>query len=248
MHSYGWRRSLPDRRDYRYSCRPSIVRALPPMVDLRTHMPPVWDQGQLGSCTAQAVNAVFQFDQMRQSPESFFLPSRLFTYYCERELEGTIPWDAGAEMRDSIKAVVQYGVCPETMWPYFVERFTLRPPDSCYVSALINQGLVYCSVEQTLCQMQGVLASGFPFIFGFSVYESFESIGLDGIMPIPGPSEGVLGGHAVVAVGYDNEVRRFIVRNSWGDWGDRGHFYMPYEFAISQDVADLFVLQTVEEE
>lgn len=247
-HSYGWRRSLPDHRDFKFSPSSRVVRSLPPRADLREVMPPIWDQGNLGSCTAFAVDAAFEFDQIRQSAESFFEPSHLFTYFNERVIEGTVPYDAGAEMRDSIKAVVEYGVCPQTMWAYDIDRFTEAPPRACYDKALLNQGLVYCGVEQTLCQAQGVIASGFPFVLGFTVYSSFEDIGADGVMPMPGPSESVLGGHAVVAVGYDNETRRFIVRNSWGaSWGDHGFFHMPYEFFISEDVADLFVLQSVEE-
>lgn len=245
-HSYGWRRSLPDHRDYRYSANPRIIRALPPKVDLRAQFPPVWDQGNLGSCTAFAIDAAFEFVQLR-TPESFFEPSHLATYYNEREIEGTVMYDSGAEMRTSIKAVVQYGVCPQTMWPYAIDKFTTKPPPECYTVALKNQGLIYSGVQQTLCQMQGVLASGFPFVYGFSVYESFEFIGSDGIMPMPESGEAVLGGHAVVACGYDNETRRFTVRNSWGDFGDKGYFYCPYEFMVSEDVADLYVLTTVEE-
>lgn len=248
MHTYGWRRSLPDRRDYLFSAKPRVVRSLPEKVSLREAMPPVYDQGNLGSCTANAVNAVFQFDQLKQQVETF-IPSRLFVYYNERVIEGTVPYDAGAEMRDSIKAVVQYGVVPEAEWPYDVSRFAEAPPRACYEHALFHQGLVYSAVQQTLCQMQSVLATGLPFIFGFTVYDSFEDIGPDGICPMPGPSEGVLGGHAVVAVGYDNASRRFTVRNSWGEgWGDAGYFYMPYEYLQDADLsADYWVLQTVEE-
>jgi len=112
---------------------------------------------------------------------------------------------------------------------------------------VLNQGLVYSAVQQSLCQMQGVLASGFPFIYGFTVYDSFEWVGADGLVPMPGQDENVLGGHAVVAVGYDNATRRFIVRNSWGDWGDKGYCYFPYEYMLNTDlVSDLWVLQTVE--
>ena len=249
MHSYGWRQSLPDRRDFRYSVHPSVSRALPESVDLRPNCPPVWDQGQLGSCTAQAVGAAFQYDQIVETGHAKdWTPSRLFIYYNERVIEGTVPYDSGAEMRDSIKAVVEYGACPETDWEYDISRFADAPPRSCYDTALLNQGLVYSSVEQSLCQMQGVLASGFPFIFGFGVYDSFEKIGSDGLVPMPGQNESLLGGHAVMAVGYHNPSRRFVVRNSWGtSFGDKGIVYFPYEYLIDPDLSsDIWVLQTVE--
>lgn len=245
--AFGWKRSKPDHRDYKFACRPRVLRNLPDAVQILT-LPPVFDQGQLGSCTANAVNLVFEYAQMQETPETHFTSSRLFTYYNERVLEGTVDYDSGAEMRDAIKAVVKYGVCPEADWPYDIDRFTEKPPAPLYDFALKNQGLVYSAVEQSLCQMQGVLATGFPFILGFTVYESFEEIGPDGIMPMPGPNEGVLGGHAVVACGYDNATRRFTIRNSWGKgWGHEGNFYMPYEFMVSDNVADCWVLQSVEE-
>ena len=108
---------------------------------------------------------------------------------------------------------------------------------------------MYCAVEQSLCQLQGVLASGYPFMFGFSVYDSFQDVGEDGLVTMPKPNESILGGHAVVAVGYDNPSRRFIIANSWGSsWGDNGYFYMPYEYLTSRDLSDDFwVLQTMEE-
>lgn len=248
-HAYGWKRQLPDRRDYRFAVSPSIIRGLPERVDLRDKMPEIWDQGQLGSCTAQAVAAAFQYDQILQTAHARdWNPSRLFIYMNERIIEGTVPWDSGAEMRDAIKAVVEYGCCPETDWPYDIGKFAIAPPKACYETAILNQGLVYCAVEQSLCQMQGVLASGFPFILGFSVYSSFEEVGSDGLVPMPGNNESLLGGHAVVAVGYDNPARRFIVRNSWGEgFGDEGHVYFPYEYLTDRDLSsDFWVLSTVE--
>lgn len=213
-------------------------------------MPPVYDQGDLGSCTANAVGAAFEFDQWKQGMKTD-TPSRLFIYYNERILEGTVDSDSGAEMRDSIKAVVQYGVCPETEWPYYVEKFADRPSAQCYTDALKNQGLVYSAVQQNVCTMQGVLATGYPFLIGVTVYESFESeqANATGDVPMPTAQEQVLGGHALLVVGYDNATRVFNFRNSWGTtWGNSGYGTLPYEYLTNQDLSsDFWVLQSVEE-
>lgn len=254
MSRYGLRPGRRDHRDFHFAASPSILRNLPESTDLRPKMSPIYDQGQLGSCTANAVGAVFEFDRVRQGLPKWDTPSRLFIYYNERVLEGTVSYDSGAEMRDAIKAVVKYGACPETDWDYNIDLFAVKPPQQCYTTALKNQGLTYSAVQQSLCQIQSVLASGFPLIIGFNVPESFESqqVADTGVVPMPQPNESILGGHAVVVVGYDNAQRRFLMRNSWGTgWGDPkhpGHFTFPYEFVLSPDWAsDFWVLNSVEE-
>src|SRR6266403_3711889 len=129
---YGWIPDLPDQRDYLYAAPPAFLRALPPRVDLRSKCPPVYDQGQLGSCTANAIGAAFQFNQKKEKLTSF-VPSRLFIYYNERDMEGTVAQDAGAYIRDGIKSVNKLGACPEPLWPYDPSayppnpRLTLKP-------------------------------------------------------------------------------------------------------------------------
>ncbi len=249
-HKYGWLRSPLDRRDLRYSAPLRVATALPPSADLRSQDSPIDDQGALGSCTANAIGAALEFDQRKGGAPSFTHLSRLQLYYDEREMEGTTDYDAGAYIRDGIKCSVKIGVAPESMWPYDISKFTVKPPSSVYVEAEKRQGIVYSRVSQNLCQMKSVLAQGWPFVFGFTVYESFESVMVEttGIVPMPGPNEEILGGHAVVAVGYDDEPRRFTVRNSWGsNWGDGGYCYMPYEYLLDPDLADdLWVIQSVE--
>src|SRR5262249_25089308 len=154
-----------------------------------------------------------------------FVPSRLFIYYNEREMEGTVSSDAGAQIRDGIKSVSERGDCPETQWPYEIDKFADRPTAGCYKSAFKYKAVAYQRLVQNLNQMKGCLASGFPFVFGFSVYESFESelVAKTGNAPLPGAGEQLLGGHAVMAVGYDDSHQWFYVRNSWGtDWGMDG--------------------------
>src|SRR5207253_6638191 len=132
---YGWIPDIPDQRDFLYAAPPAFLRALPPRVDLRPQCPPIYDQGQLGSCTANGIAGAIQFDRMKQHLEPNFLPSRLFIYYNERVIEGTVNEDSGAMIRDGIKSVAQQGDCPETEWPYTIAQFTQKPSAQCYTDA-----------------------------------------------------------------------------------------------------------------
>jgi C1A family cysteine protease len=246
---YGWTPDLPDARDYLFSASESVLRALPSRVDLRDDCPPVYDQGQLGSCTANAIGAAFEYMQRKQALTDF-MPSRLFVYYNERQVEGTVGQDSGAMIRDGIKSVNQLGVCPEDIWAYDITRFAEQPPAEAYTQAEDHQATVYQRILPILAQMQGCLAGGTPFVFGFSVYESFESeqVAATGVVPMPSRSERLLGGHAVLAVGYDDQTQRFIVRNSWGTgWGMDGYFTMPYSYLTNRSLAsDFWAIDAVE--
>ncbi|MEI8075167.1 MAG: C1 family peptidase [Bacteroidota bacterium] len=240
-YSFGWLPDLPDHRDLLYSAPMLVMRKLPAKVDLRAKCPPVYDQGALGSCTANALGGAFQFGQKKQLIPNF-IPSRLFIYYNERVLINTILSDSGAYIRDGIKTMNTEGVCNEKDWPYIIPQFTAKPPAALYKKAATNQVLSYMRLNNaSLVQLQSCLAEGFPFVFGFTVFESFQSIGKNGIMPMPKPSEKRLGGHAVMAVGYDDNKKVFLVRNSWSNvWGDQGYFYMPYAYTTDTNRADDF--------
>ena len=243
LHSFGWVPDLPDHRDQLYSAPVSTLQALPPSVDLRPQCPDVYDQGQLGSCTANAIGGALQFDQMKQQLPNF-VPSRLFIYYNERVMENTVDSDSGAQIRDGIKSVGKLGACHEQpSWPYDIAKFSTKPPKPCYVEALKNRAILYQRLTPTLNQLRGCLASGYPFVFGFTVYQSFESqeVATTGHAPLPGASETVLGGHAVAAVGYDDAQQWFIVRNSWSaNWGMKGYFTLPYTYLTNPQLADDF--------
>lgn len=203
---FGWTPDLPDARDYMYSAPETVLTKLPTKVDLRgSKMPKVYDQGELGSCTANAIGAAFEFGQIKQGQKDF-MPSRLFIYYNERAVEGTIDTDSGAMIRDGMKSVAKLGVCTEETWPYDIPRFTDKPTGKAYTEAKKHQALVYRRVLGQLHQMQGCLAQGYPFVFGFSVYESFMTpeVATTGKVPLPPRGEQLLGGHAVLAVGYDD--------------------------------------------
>lgn len=229
VRGYGWRPQLPDARDKMYARR--RTGNLPPAADLRPSMPPVYDQGQLGSCTGNAIAGAMEYERDRQGL-SDFIPSRLFVYYNERALEGTVSSDSGAVIRDGIKVVNTEGVCPETLWPYDIGMFAVKPPKRCYVAATKDKAVQYESI-QTLGDLKDAIASNLSVVFGFTVYESFESqaVARTGVMPLPKKGEAVVGGHAVLAVGYSDAKGHVIVRNSWGEsWGDHGYFYMPYQY------------------
>lgn len=247
---YGWRKDSLDIRDFKYSAPRAVLEVLPPSVDLTMQCPPVLDQGSLGSCTANAIGSAHQFEQMKQDHDKDFVPSRLFIYWNEREMEGSIDSDAGAELRDGMKSVANQGVCHESQWGYDISQFRTKPLEACYTDALNHQVLSYWSVTQTLEQLKGCLAAGYPFVFGFMVYNSFESTDVTktGEMSMPKFNESILGGHAVMAVGYDDTTQRFIIRNSWGeDWGKKGYFTMPYEFISNPSLAsDFWTIRTVE--
>jgi C1A family cysteine protease len=178
-----------------------------------------------------------------------FTPSRLFIYYNERAMEGTIPFDSGAMIRDGIKSLAKQGVCSENTWPYIINRFRLLPSKFAYSEGLTHTAIQYSRVGQTVDQLKACLASGYPFVFGFAVYDGFESgsVAKTGILNMPTKGEKMRGGHAVLCVGYSDETKRFIVQNSWGqNWGDKGFFTMPYEYITNNDLADDFwVVQVV---
>ncbi|HEX3997142.1 MAG TPA: C1 family peptidase [Pirellulales bacterium] len=246
---YGWVRDLPDHRDFLYSAPPHVLQNLPSAIDLRASCPPVYDQGDLGSCTANALAGADQFDQLRQDSSAPFVPSRLFIYYGERQIEGTIDSDSGAQLRDGMKVMASEGAPPETDWPYDISQFTVEPAAQAYADGLQHKVTAYQRIPQNLTQMKACLAAGFPFVFGFTVYDSFESdeVAASGIVNMPGPTEQVVGGHAVMACGYSDAQGRFIVRNSWGeDWGQAGYFTMPYAYLLSKNLcSDFWTLRTV---
>lgn len=248
-HRYGWIPDLPDYRDHMYIVSFDPSEVLPSSVDLRSSCPPVYDQGHLGSCTSNAIAGLLEFDQIREKLSSIFVPSRLFIYYNERAIEGTVSSDSGAQIRDGIKSVGKVGACSETEWPYDISKFTIQPPDSCYQDALQHRAIVYRRVNRDLIQMKSCLAEGYPFVFGFTVYSSFESdeVTKTGVMSLPQPGEKVLGGHAVMAVGYDDSTQRLLVRNSWGaSWGQEGYFTMPYDYVIHRGLSnDFWTVRTV---
>lgn len=243
-HSFGWVRDSLDPRDHIFTLtREEQTTVLPGHFSLRDKMPPVYDQGNLGSCTANAIAGCVQYEQMKQhEAEGTHVPSRLFLYWCERRIEGTINSDSGAMIRDGMKVIGNIGSPPESDWPYDIKRFKEKPPAQAFNDAL-KYTATYGRVVQAIHSLQASVYFKRPVVFGFTVFESFENIGPNGIMPYPNQlNEAILGGHAVDIIGYKqiNGHLHFECRNSWGDWGDAGHFWMPAAYAISPDFCSDF--------
>jgi C1A family cysteine protease len=257
----GWVRDLPDPRDHLFSAPLEILKALPPAIDLTPEFP-IYDQGRIGSCTANALAGAVQFDRLKNKQQPKFVPARLFIYYNERKIEGHVATDSGAQIRDGIKTLHQAGVCPETEWPYDDtpaeydggpfppgSRPATAPSATCYKDALAHVITTYQRLTPTMSQLQGCLAAGFPFVFGFTVFSGwYNQNPVPKIIPLPGPNESSVGGHAVMCVGYDNGTGLFKIRNSWGSKvGQKGYFFMPYAYLTGGNLAsDFWVINAVQ--
>lgn len=225
----------------------NIMRASknkPKKVDLRTKFPPPFDQGDIGSCTANALCGVISYDDPK------FFGSRLFLYYNERMLGNTTEEDAGAMLSEGIDTLKKHGICAEKDWKYDTSKFAIKPPQKCYQDALDHQALCVKNIDNNITDMKNALSQGYPFVVGITIFESFESYEVfkTGMVSMPQTGEPCHGGHAVVCVGYDDDKKLWIMRNSWGaGWGDKGYFYLPYDYLLSDDLAtDLWCITKME--
>jgi C1A family cysteine protease len=242
---YGLIRQTPDFNDWPY-----VPATIPPVGQpARVTLPgPIWDQGHLGSCTAHGSSkaAVYALAKAGAAPLD---PARLFQYYNSRLLEGSTRSDAGATIRDAIKAINKYGLAPADLWPYDVTKFARKPPARAYKAALADVALEYYAVAQRPDDLRACLAEGYPIVIGFTVYASFETPAVDktGIVPLPRRGEKVLGGHCVIVDEDDAAHERFGFTNSWSDrWGQQGRGYFPYAYLTDPHLSgDFWMLKRV---
>ena len=201
-------------------------------VDLTEWASPIEEQWQLGSCTGQAIVGAYELLVKKYYPEKFVDLSRLFVYYNARELEGFVKEDVGAYIRSGIKAVSKYGICSEHLWPYNIEKFAVRPPQSAYADASTRVINGYYKIYN-LNSLINTLALDHPAVIGIQLYGGFTEVDKsDPILKMPKPNEEPTGGHAVCIVGYDLDQKQFLCRNSFGiDWGDQGYCWIPFEYA-----------------
>lgn len=258
----GWRRDLPDFRDYT-DTTPQVQEILSkskPLaalqgasvrrsahVDLRQFCAPVQDQGDLGSCTAHAGMGLLSYYQNRTIGHHTDL-SRLFLYKVTRNLAGLVG-DTGAELRTTMQAIVMLGAPPESYSPYNINVFDNEPTAFLYAMAQDYRGAKYYKLDTSstpATNLEKVLtsvASGLPAMFGFTVYSSFPQGNGQPNIPMPQPGDSVIGGHAMDIVGYDDAQRIMIVRNSWGSsWGAGGYGYMPYGYVLQGIATDFWNL------
>ncbi|QHG19873.1 cysteine protease [Nostoc sp. ATCC 53789] len=223
---------------------------MPEFVDLTFWCSPIEDQGSLDSCTAHAGVALMEYFEKR-SFDRYVDASRLFLYKATRNLMHR-QGDAGASLRETMKAMALFGVPPEEYWPYTEDNFDEEPTPFCYSFGQSYQTLKYFRLNPLgttedilLFRIKAALAAGFPCAFGFTMYYSIEDLNPSGYIPYPVKNDKVKGGHAVVAVGYDDHKvienpdgsRRsqgaLLIRNSWGtDWGEGGYGWLPYDYVL----------------
>lgn len=249
-YNLGCIQDVPDSRDHCYSPDTTLLRQLPPEINLQDF--PIYDQGRICSCTANALAGAIEYLRIVSQVRPRFIPSRLFIYYNERTIEGSVDYDAGAELRNGIKTLHNTGVCMEREWGYddtppanLNEAFPAdspavkEPSSCCYEEARKYRISCYQRLNQDLTHFKECLASGKPFVFGFATYDSW----LNGkspatYIPLPTDDDRYVGGHAVLCVGYDDNRKLFRIRNSWGaSAGDNGYFYLPYDYLMNPDLA-----------
>ena len=240
---YGWIRDHSDLRDKTIEFNQYSIFS---QIDLRDKFPTIYNQDKLGCCCANAIASVYEYN-LNISEKKIFKPSRLFIYFNEREIENTIDSDSGSSIRNGIQAIKKFGIIPEKYWPYNINKFNLKPSNNIYSIASKNKSIKYSRVNQNIDDIRQVLENNIPIIFGFNVYESFENeeTRSTGMMSLPNRNEKFLGGQIVVAVGYNDSLKIIIVRNSRGiKWGDKGYFYMPYEYITNSNLSgDFWVIE-----
>lgn len=233
---FGTGRDSASTLDWKYRPPASIARRLPAAVDLRRHCPPVYDQLHLNSCSANAIAAALRFDEIKEARAVRHAPSRLFIYYNERARAHVVDLNAPVSLRDGYRTIAKLGSCSEEMWPYQVRRFRRQPTPACYLAALRHVAIEYYRIRRAISQLRACLAAGYPFVLALAVHKSMlgREVRRTGVVPVPTRRDALVGGHAVLGVGYRHATRQFIFRNSWGrGWGDRGYGYLPYEFIAS---------------
>lgn len=237
----GWVRDKHDERDRSYCVRHR--GPFPEQVDLRarfaTGIVP-FDQGPIGSCGPWSAKSNLIYDDLVD--QTWTNPSALFIYYCTREIMGTVLEDSGVSNRDLMKALAQRGWCDESLWPYEVSRYTVRPSQAAYDQAATRKIPGYARVEQSEGGIKGCLSSGDTFILGFMIYPSYVLADDSGIFPDPRPGERDIGGHDVVAVGYD--AQGVTILNSWGMWGLGGYGKLSWRYVLNrQHAGDFWAVQ-----
>ena len=271
----GWLPDYPEFRDYtvdKEEVSPRLIRlgqrdsvkamltkvgvaepeklSIPTSIDLRRWCPPIEHQGALGSCTANAGVGLVEYYERRAFGRHIDA-SRLFLYKATRNL---LHWtgDTGAFLRTTMAAMVLFGVPPEEYWAYIIIDFDKEPSSFCYAFAQEYQAIQYFRLDPPsiprdllLKRIKSLLAAGLPSMFGFTVFDSIDQVGDDGKIPFPCPRERILGGHAIVAVGFDDKIKikndncelettgALLIRNSWGTgWGDKGYGWLPYDYVL----------------
>lgn len=239
-----------DERDFLFKAEKlGVPDILPISVDLRSKMPPILDQGQLGSCGPNEISNALRFCLKKfKLPE--FQPSRLYLYYFARLAEGSsLTEDTGISIKGGLQSIQKYGTCSENNWGYDISKYTQQPPNQCIIAGKTHiNGFRYIRVQQNLVNIKQALVAEFPILVGIKLYNSFESdnVTKTGSVPMPNKNkEACLGGHCCSIIGYDDNTQRFICSNTWGsDWGINGYFTIPYDYILDSSLTSDFWIIT----
>lgn len=257
VRKFGWKPNLPDHREKKYTAHPEMAvrQTFPPLISLQSLMSPIEDQGSLGSCVAHASTGAIEFLELKELkensggaevfPDKTFDPiSRLFNYFNARALDGHADQDSGTTISSVIRAMKTWGICRESIWPYLPKMVNKAPDSNAYKEGAQHIVLGDYRLDNTVMdQLKQCLVTGYPIIFGMSVFDSFmsEESARTGLIPMPSRKETMVGGHALCMVGYDDSNHAFIIRNSWGiNWGMHGYCYIPYDYLTNKDLATDF--------
>ena len=244
-YTYTYKKEPEDERDLKFKLEVKLIELnnLPLKVDLRTtgFIPPILDQLMLNACVAAATCNALMYC-LKKEKATVFKPSRLYMYYFCRFIENTVNQDAGCYIRTAMQEIQTYGACNESLWPYYISRYKIRPSNTAVRDALTHvKGFKYMSLDHDIIQIKTALAMGYPIMFGIAGYESFESDDAlsTGNIPIPNvETEMFLGGHAILLIGYDDDTKLCTFMNSWGTGvGQKGYFTIPYEYVSSHGLA-----------
>lgn len=242
---YGWTMDVPDTRDI-YANIPEINNILP-RVDLRSSgfLPEIYDQKDLGSCTAHSVMTAYMYDLNKNKKKLDFDPSVSFVYYNQRVITNSVNFDSGSSIRDAMKVITKLGVCSNNLYPYDTVFFTDKPSEEAYKQASDNiNEMLYKRIKPDINNILKVLSYDIPVIFGFSVYESFDSQDTirTGLVPVPSYNESIIGSKTAVIVGYDTNKKYLICCNSGGKkWGALGYFWIPFSFINERYCSDFWI-------
>ncbi len=237
------KRDPPDERDFRFTPQTAPSAS----ADLRAYCDGVYNQLPLKSCSANAISSALSL-LGRKAGHPIVAPSRLFLYYNSRALEGETATDDGVTLRTAIKAAAKPGVCPETLWPYDPAQFATKPPQTAY-DGISTRAVSYYRIERDLRALKSCIAEGYPFVFGVNVYQlSFGAATKSGQLNLPAANDTLMGGHAVLAVAYDDELQHFTVLNSLGaTWGAQGYFTIPYAYLMNDKLSyDFWTIREIE--